>query len=80
MSNNDLIFVNNGFGLCALQVGVDPLVRQRVWEHILEVATILNILEMAAKHTTIQVPSGAIHITIKSKTVPSCQGTEAQRR
>ena len=47
MSNNDLIFVNNDFGLCALQVGVDPLVRQRVWEHILEVANILNILEVA---------------------------------
>ena len=50
MVNNDLIFVNNGFGLCTLQVGVDPLVRQRVWEHILEVGNILNILEVAAKH------------------------------
>ena len=34
-----ITFVKNA--LSALQVGVDPLVRQRVWEHILEVDPVL---------------------------------------
>ena len=50
VSNKDFDICQQCFGLCTLQVGVDPLVRQRVWEHILEVGNILNILEVAAKH------------------------------